>query len=29
MLHGKVIVLESKEVALRNRTGDELEERVM
>lgn len=29
MLGGRVIVLESKEVALRNRNGDELEERVM
>lgn len=29
MLGGRVIVLEAKEVALRNRSGDELEERVL
>ena len=29
ILGGRVIVLESKEVALRNRSGDDLEERVM
>lgn len=29
MLGGRVIVLEAKEVTLRNRSGDELEERVL
>lgn len=28
-MQGKVIVMESREVALRNRTGEELEERVL
>ena len=29
MLGGRVIVLEAKEVTLRNRSGDELEDRVL
>lgn len=29
VLNGKIIVMESREIALRNRTGEELEERVL
>ena len=29
LLNGKIIVMESREIALRNRTGEELEERVL
>lgn len=29
LLQGKIIVMESREIALRNRTGEELEERVL
>jgi hypothetical protein len=29
LLNGRIIVMESREIALRNRTGEELEERVL